>query len=544
MFTRCKDSILPETKLKNIPDITHLQVNQQGVFKIMNNLNTSKAMGPDNIPNIILKDCAAELSPGLTKIFQFSLDSGTLPADWRNANISPVFKKGDRHLPENYRPVSLTSVPCKILEHIICSHLWKHFEGHDILTKLNHGFRLGYSTETQLLMTLHDLLKSFDCKKQVDIAILDFSKAFDTVPHDKLLHKMKGYGVRSQLNKWLSSFLKDRMMNVVCEGEHSESVSVESGVPQGTVLGPLMFLCHIKDLPDCVKSQVRLFADDCLLYRTIKSQRDQDILQNDLCELEKWASTWGMRFNAKKCYIMSVRNMMSHFYQLDNTILQQVSSNPYLGLTISEDLTWKTHINNISKKANSTLGFIRRNLKNCPFECRKLAYISLVRSTLEYGSVVWDPYIQQDINAIEKVQRQAARFITKDYRSREPGCVTSMLDRLNLPTLQQRREIDRLVYMFKIVGGMVPAINADEYFIHQRAKRHIKARQFENFQSSNIVEKSVVNNSKGYIVPNSNTEQFRNSFFVKTVIQWNHLEESVVTAETVEGFRSALQNCY
>ena len=119
-----------------------------------------------------------------------------------------------------------------------------------------------------------------------------------------------------------------------------------------------------------------------------------------------------------------------------------------------------------------------------------------------------------------------------------------MLDRLNLPTLQQRREIDRLVYMFKIVGGTVPAINADEYFFHQRAKRHIKARQFENFQSSNIVEKSVVNNSKGYIVPNSNTEQFRNSFFVKTVIQWNHLEESVVTAETVEGFRSALQNCY
>ena len=168
-------------------------------------------------------------------------------------------------------------------------------------------------------------------------------------------------------------------------------------------------------------------------------------------------------------------------------------------------------INNISKKANSTLGFIRRNQKNCPFECRKLAYISLVRSTLEYGSVVWDPYI----NAIEKVQRQAARFITKDYKSREPGCVTSMLDRLNLPTLQQRREIDRLVYMFKIVGGTVPAINTDEYSIQQRAKRHIKARQFGNFQSSNIVEKSVVhvNNSKGYIVPNSNTEQFRNSFF-------------------------------
>ena len=233
-----------------------------------------------------------------------------------------------------------------------------------------------------------------------------------------------------------------------------KSVTVESGVPQGTVLGPLMFLCHINDLPDCVKSQARLFADDCLLYRTVTSHKDQEILQNDLSELEKWASTWGMRFNAKKCYIMSVRNTISHFYQLDNTILQQVSSNPYLGLTILEDLTWKTHINNICKKANSALGFIRRNLKNGPFECRKLEYISVVRSTLEYGSAVWDLYIQQDINAIEKNQRQAARFITRHYRSREPGCVTSMLDRLNLPTPQERREIDRLVwfkqYLFNI----------------------------------------------------------------------------------------------
>ena len=185
-------------------------------------------------------------------------------------------------------------------------------------------------------------------------------------------------------------------MNAICEGEHSKSVHVESGVPQGTVLGPLMFLCHTNDLPDCVTSKVRLFADDCLLYRSINSIQDHMALQNDLLELEKWASTWGMRFNAKKCYILSVRNSSSYFYQLDNTILQQVSSNSYLGNTISEDLQWSTHINNICKKANSTLGNLRRNLKNCPHECRKLAYTTLVRSILEYGSSVWD--LQKDIN--------------------------------------------------------------------------------------------------------------------------------------------------
>ena len=150
-------------------------------------------------------------------------------------------------------------------------------------------------------------------------------------------------------------------MRVVVEEEHSKSVYVESGVPQGTVLGPLLFLCHINDLPDSVSSSVRLFADDCLLYRTIKTQEDHLKLQNDLISLEKWASKWGMRFNAKKCCTLSINNKSSRFYTLDNHILQQVSENPYLGITLSEDLKWKPHIQKISKKANSTMSFLRRN---------------------------------------------------------------------------------------------------------------------------------------------------------------------------------------
>ena len=333
-----------------------------------------------------------------------------------------------------------------------------------------------YSTETQLLVTMHDLLQANDARVQVDIAILDFSKAFDTVPHGKLLHKLDAYGIRGSLHKWLSSFLQDRQMRMVVEGEHSESAPVESGVPQGTVLGSLMFLCHINDLPDTVKSQVRLFADDCLLYRQIKNQNDHLILQNDLNELEKWAAKWGMRFNAKKCYILSIRQKSSRFYQLDGEILQEVNSSPYLGITISNDLQWKTHITNIVKKANSTLGFLRRNLKYCPMECKRLAYIALVRSTLEYSAIVWDPYQQQDIQSLEKIQRLAARFIKNDYHSRFEGCVREMLQDLKLQPLQQRRLESRLVMLYKIVRGMVPAINADEVFIQIRNKRQIRAK--------------------------------------------------------------------
>ena len=191
--------------------------------------------------NLVLKSFAKELSVCLSTIIQFLIDTGSLPTDWRDVNISPVFKKGDRHLVENYRPVSLTLISCKLLEHIVCSQILRHFDHYNILIKLNHGFRSGFSTETQLLVTLQDLLKSFDKKIQTDVAILDFSKAFDTVPHDKLLYKMNRYGVHGNTLKWLSLFLKDRTMKVVVEGEESKSVKVELGVLQGTVLGPLIF---------------------------------------------------------------------------------------------------------------------------------------------------------------------------------------------------------------------------------------------------------------------------------------------------------------
>jgi hypothetical protein len=236
------------------------------------------------------------------------LDTGELPIDWRDANISSIFKKGDKHLPENYRPVSLTSTTCKILEHIICRHLLKHLEKNKILTNLNHGFRSGYSCETQLITTINDFLQEHDKGQQVDIAILDFSKAFDTVSHDKLLHKLEQYGIKGNIHSWLTNFLSTRTMRTIVEGESSKETSVDSGVPQGTVLGKIMFLCHINDLSE---SSVRLFADDCLLYRTIKKEEDHLTLQADLKHLEGWENKWGMRFNAKKCYVLSINNKSS-----------------------------------------------------------------------------------------------------------------------------------------------------------------------------------------------------------------------------------------
>ena len=309
-----------------------------------------------------------------------------------------------------------------------------HLERNNVLTNLNRGFRSGYSCESQLIVTMEDLLQAHNRNTQVDCAILDFSKAFDTVPHRKLFHKLTSYGINGSIHSWLRHFLTSRSMQVVLDGETTNPVPVDSGVPQGMVLGPILFLCHINDLPECVSSQTRLFTDDCLLYREIKTQEDHHTLQQDLKHLESWAKTWGMRFNAKKCYILSTRQKSNYFHSLDNTILQQVTSNPYLGITISEDLKWSHHINNISKKANSTLGFLHRNLRSCPKSSKRSAYVSLIRPILEYGSVVWDPYYQTDISTLVRIQHRAARFITGDYRSTNTGCVTSMLTSLELPT--------------------------------------------------------------------------------------------------------------
>ena len=215
----------------------------------------------------------------------------------------------------------MTSISCEILEHIIVKHILNHFDLHKILTKFQHGFRSGLSCETQLLETL-------DARERVDVAILDFSKAFDTVPLRCLLAKVKHLGRRGDIHSWITQFLQDRTQRVVVDRDSSERVHVASGAPQVTVLGPLLFLCYINDLPLHVDSHIRLFADDCLLYRTIRNHGDHLLLQKDLDALTLWTKTWGMSFNANKCYILPINKspttLQPFLNQLNNTILKYV----------------------------------------------------------------------------------------------------------------------------------------------------------------------------------------------------------------------------
>ena len=546
VFTKPSPVPLPKVKPKTSTSLSDIKIEEKGVLKLLKNLKVSKAPGPDAISTRIVKECADELCPGITRIFQRSLDTGVLPEDWTSANIAPIFKKGDRHLAENYRPVSLTPVLSKTLEHIVFTNMVRHLEENKVLTPLNHGFRAGYSCETQLVITIDDLTRNFDQGYQTDVAILDFSKAFDTVPHSKLLQKLSSYGITGNLHQWISAFLCNRRMRVVLDGEASEETQVLSGVPQGTVLGPLLFLVHANDLPERVLSQVRLFADDCLLYRTIKDINDHLALKNDLLQLQEWAKDNGMCFNTKKCYILSIPpksgKKFDGFYELNNTILQEVSSNPYLGVELSKDLTFSTHISNICSRASSTLGFLRRNLQHTPSHLRRNAYFSLVRSTLEYAATVWDPVSKAEIDQLENIQRRAARFISKDYKSREPGCVNNMLKTHDLQPLEDRRKLLRLTFLFKIYEGLVPAIPPETYLtkMNPSQKRQIKARTFTDCVSTNFVSNYQSMNSKRLELITSTTDVYSNSFFCRTIREWNGLAEDTISATSVESFKARL----
>ena len=252
---------------------------------------TWKATGPDNIPVRILKELAEDLSMAITALLNKSLDAGVLPSTWKDAWATPIFKKGTCNDHANYRPVSLTSIICKVAEHVISSHVRDHLDKHQILSGANHGFRHGHSCQTQLLLRKHDLLMHQNLRHQVDVGILDFSKAFDTVPYRHLISKLRLYGIDGRILHWIQAFLSGLRQLVLCDVVKSQYSPVTSGFTQGTVRGPLLFLLHINDIPSSVDPHmsVCLFVDDALVYRVIHTIQDQVILQQDFTRLEGWA---------------------------------------------------------------------------------------------------------------------------------------------------------------------------------------------------------------------------------------------------------------
>ena len=241
------------------------------------------------------------------------------------------------------------------------------------------------------------------------MAILDFEKAFDKVAHNRLIHKLYYYGIRGDLLQWIQSFLTNRTQRVVVDGICSSPCSVTSDH-----CWVVLFLIYVNDITSNIHSQLRLFADDCLIYRPINSPEDHKIFQDDLFKLSKWADAWQMKFNVKKYCILLVSTLhsTSNFtYTMYNILLQVVEQHHYLGVLLDNKLSWTPHICSISNKANCLIGFLCRNLHHCPPHLKERAYKQIVLPTIEYCSTIWDPYQQISIHKLEMIQHRAARFV-------------------------------------------------------------------------------------------------------------------------------------
>ena len=527
------ESVYTQENTKNIPvlnsdptpDIDNITISEEGVHKLLLNLQPNKASGPDHVPARILKECANELAPILASFFTQTLNTGQLPSDWLMSHISPIFKKGNRSLPSNYRPIALTSICCKLLEHIISSHIMSHLDRYNILNDSQHGFRKRRGCDTQLLLTTSDLAYSMDKKKQVDAVLLDFSKAFDRVPHTRLLYKLRHYGITGKLHSWIETFLTSRKQRVMLEGALSSSVDVTSGVPQGTVLGPLCFLVYINDMPDCVSpgTKSRLFADDGFVSREINSQNDKITFQKDLDALTKWSSDWQMSFNIKKCFIMhftTKKHPNITPYKLCGITLETSNSHPYLGITFNNDLKWSTHINNTTNSCKKVIGVIRRNFKTCTPDVKSRLYLSLVQPKLEYGSVAWSPMTKQETHQLDMVQRTAARMCLNDYS--RYSSVTSMLQSLNWQSLDTRRKITRLSMMFKISHNLVDINWSDHLCKPQRQLKHTHSLTYQR--------------------RNVNSTVLESSFFPWTTKLWNDLPHELLDSPKLSTFKTGLNN--
>lgn len=434
------------------PSMEEIIINPSGIVKLIDSLKLSSSSGLDNINSKILKNTKHVSSLILALLFTQSLSTGDIPTDWRLGKVIPIRKGGDCRLPSNYRPISLTSVCCKLLEHIIYSHISKFLDHHNFFSECQHGFRSGYSCETQLAFFTHDLHMNLDCNYQTDAIFLDFSKAFDKVPHILLLSKLRALNIRSDIINWITNFLSNRYQCVCANNSFSSFVPVTSGVPQGTVLGPLLFLIYINDLPVSLTSTIRLFADDCVVYRRIVSDADFNNLQADLDRIAYWCSRWLMPLNISKCSAMSFtrsRDVSTFCYSLFNTPLSRPHSHKYLGLHFTSDLSWSTHISHVISEANKSLGYIRRNLKHAPPHLRHLAFTTLVRPKLEYASSIWDPYQDYLIKNLEGVQNRATRFILSDYSFQTS--VSALKNQVDLNDLVTRRRVSRLCLLHKLI---------------------------------------------------------------------------------------------
>lgn len=448
--------------LRNCPtfdlNLLPFDIAQHDVTSALENLDVNKGPGTDNLPPLFLRECAESLQAPLTIIFNKSLRTSTFPELWKTASVTPISKAGASHTVENYRGVSILCCLAKVFEGLVHNILYAASE--PLISEFQHGFVKKRSTTTNLMAFTSFLSSELEKRCQVDAIYFDFSKAFDKVPHDLAIAKLKHLGFPSWIAEWLRSYLTQRKAFVNINGTHSRTYSIASGVPQGSVLGPLIFILFINDLCYRLKSQKLLYADDLKIYRIVTSMLDCCALQDDVNELNLWCTENGMELNVKKCksVVFSRRQSRIGFdYFVGSELLERVDSIRDLGVIIDNKLRFDEHICVTTAKAFAALGFVRRNTRFFKdIYALKSLYCALVRSILEYAVCVWSPHHATQIIRIERVQRSFIRYALRLLPWSNPANLPEYAARcrlIALETLASRRDNLRRLFIYDLLIG-------------------------------------------------------------------------------------------
>ena len=518
-----------DTEFKKLEHKKCLETIEPPVFEVediisrLKRLKTNKSPGPDTIHPKILYETANEIAYPLKIIFECSFKGKQVPKDWNYANITPIYKKGSRSDVNNYRPVSLTSVVCKVMEAIIRDHIMSHFVSNKLFSNRQFGFIKGRSVTLQLLQILDQWTESLEEGGQVDVIYTDLEKAFDKIPHKKLLSKLESYHVNKDVIDWISAFLSNRRLRVRINSEFSQWLPVTSGVPQGSLLGPILFIIYINDLVDFCDSgsDLYLYADDAKIFSYVKNEYDSDVLQLDLNKLTEWMNIWSLSLNVNKCKVISYgrKTTVKKTYAISDTNLDKVDNIKDLGVMFDCRLKFADHIQMKINKAYQMLGIIKRNFIYLTPKSFTILYKATVRSHLEYSVNIWSPYHQYLIEKLEKVQKRATKLVLSVKKLK----YEDRLRQLNLTTLKYRRLRGDMIETFKIFNGIYDT-NVTNWFTNRSvaSSYNIRGHQYSMFQ---------------YYV-HYDTRKY---FFTNRIIPlWNSLPSEVVLSDTIDTFKNRL----
>ena len=427
-----------------------LEITPQEVCGLLQNLRPNSSPGPDDVHPLVLRHLADLISIPVCDIFRRSLDEGRLPYSWKHAVIKPIYKGASRCDPSNYRPISLTSILCKALERLIKTNLQKLMETHRLISPAQHGFRSHRSCISNLLLARETWTQYLDSNKRLDVVFVDFSKAFDKVPHQRLLRKVEAYGIRGKLLSWLSDFLIGRQVQVRVNESLSNTIPACSGVPQGSVLGPELFKIYVNDIPSTIHSECLLYADDLKLWAPITSLQDAQSFQSSLDSLFTWTNVWLLPINFSKCAVLPLGASEPFLcYQLGGHSIPAVSTERDLGVIVSSDLKTGSDTDRRVSTASRLYGAIRRSFACMTPEIFRTLFTTHVRPILEYGLPASFPLTKGESDRIERVQRRGSKTVLglRDLEYAQRLCS------LNLFSLEYRRRRGDLIYARKILRG-------------------------------------------------------------------------------------------